>query len=236
MPRAIVPVAMILAAGRGERMRPLTDHVPKALLSVGGKPLIFWHLEKLASAGFKRVVVNHAHLGEQIEAAVGDGSRWQLSVLYSREPEALETAGGLRNAQPLLDSEAFAVVNADVFSDYAYTGLRRALSDLTPNGNQAHLVMVDNPPHHPRGDFGIRNGQSVLNSQPLMTFGGLSAFRAQVFEQVPRGHKQALAPLLREQIALGKIGAEHYRGLWIDVGTPQRLAELDALLLRPGVR
>ncbi len=236
MPKAIVPVAMILAAGRGERMRPLTDHVPKALLSVGGKPLIFWHLEKLAGAGFKKVVVNHAHLGDQIEAAVGDGSRWRLSVLYSREPEALETAGGLRNAQALLDCEVFAVVNADVYSDYAYSGLLRALSQLTPGGNQVHLVMMDNPAHHPGGDFGIRDGRAVLDSAPLLTFGGLSAFRTQVFEQVPRGQKQALAPLLREQIAQGRVGAEHYRGLWIDVGTPQRLAELDTLLLRSGAK
>jgi N-acetyl-alpha-D-muramate 1-phosphate uridylyltransferase len=227
---------MILAAGRGERMRPLTDRVPKAMLSVGGKPLIFWHLEKLASAGFKRVVVNHAHLGDQIEAAVGNGSRWQLSVLYSREPEALETAGGLRNAQALLDCEVFAVVNADVFSDYPYTRLREALSRLTPDGNQVHLVMVDNPAHHPRGDFGIKDGRAVLDSAPLLTFGGLSAFRTQVFKQVPLGQKQALAPLLRELIGQGRVGAEHYRGLWIDVGTPQRLAELDTLLLRSGTK
>jgi N-acetyl-alpha-D-muramate 1-phosphate uridylyltransferase len=236
VPKAIAPVAMILAAGRGERMRPLTDRVPKALLSVGGKPLIFWHLEKLASAGFKRVVINHAHLGDQIEAAVGDGSRWQLAVLYSREPEALETAGGLRNAQALLDCEAFAVVNADVYSSYAYAGLPQALSRLTPGGRQIHLVLVDNPPHHPRGDFGIREGQAVLHSETLLTFGGLSAFRTQVFEQVPQGQKQALAPLLREHIARGQVSAEHYRGLWIDVGTPQRLAELDTLLLRSDVK
>ena len=143
---------MILAAGRGERMRPLTDHTPKSMLQVGGRPLIFRHLEKLAIAGFRSVVINHAHLGEQIESAVGDGSRWNLKIQFSAEARALETAGGIRNALPLLREQVFAVVNADVYSDYDYVRLARAIEQMQA-ATLAHLVLVDNPPHHLEGDF-----------------------------------------------------------------------------------
>ena len=222
------PVAMILAAGRGERMRPLTDHTPKALLSVGGKPLIFWHLEKLAAAGFRKVVINHAHLGAQIEALVGNGSRWQLNVKYSPESEALETAGGIRHALPLLEQDVFAVVNADVHSDYAYDGLLHAMARLRAGKFRAHLIMVDNPAHHLQGDFGIENGLAIRTAKRMFTFGGLSAYRADVFSPLIPGRKSALAPLLYEQIARGAVAAEYFPGHWCDVGTPQRLAELDA--------
>ena len=225
-----MPAAMILAAGRGERMRPLTDHTPKPLLQAGGKALIFRHLEKLAAAGFAHVVVNHAHLGAKIEAAVGDGSRWGLNIRYSPETEALETAGGVRQALPLIASPVFAVVNGDVFSDYDYARLAAAARALHRSGMQAHLVLVDNPLHHPRGDFGLTEGKIREAGNPMLTFSGMGAYHAGLFEPLAPGAKQALAPLLRAQIAKGRVSGEHFPGLWTDVGTPERLAELDARL------
>ena len=226
---------MILAAGRGNRMRPLTDLTPKPLLAVGGKPLLFRHLEKFARAGFGMVMINHAHLGGQIEAAVGDGSRWSLEVRYSAEAEALETAGGIRNALPLIARPAFAVVNGDVYSDYDYAGLAAAIDRLADADTLAHLVLVDNPPHHPDGDFCLDDGLVCTSGRQLLTFSGLGAYRAELFEPIARGEKHALAPLLRRQMPEGKVTGEHYRGLWSDVGTPGRLAELDARL-QPGTR
>jgi len=226
---------MILAAGRGNRMRPLTDLTPKPLLAVGGKPLLFRHLEKFARAGFGMVMINHAHLGGQIEAAVGDGSRWSLEVRYSAEAEALETAGGIRNALPLIARPAFAVVNGDVYSDYDYAGLAAAIDQLADADTLAHLVLVDNPPHHPDGDFCLDDGLVCASGRQLLTFSGLGAYRAELFEPIARGEKHALAPLLRRQMPEGKVTGEHYRGLWSDVGTPGRLAELDARL-QPGTR
>ena len=224
---------MILAAGRGNRMRPLTDLTPKPLLAVGGKPLLFRHLEKFARAGFGMVMINHAHLGGQIEAAVGDGSRWSLEVRYSAEAEALETAGGIRNALPLIARPAFAVVNGDVYCDYDYSGLATAVKRLADSQALAHLVLVDNPPHHPDGDFCLDDGLVCASGRQLLTFSGLGAYRAELFEPIARGEKHALAPLLRRQMPEGKVTGEHYRGLWSDVGTPGRLAELDARL-QPG--
>ena len=220
---------MILAAGRGERMRPLTDHTPKSLLQAGGKPLIFRHLEKLAGAGFGTVVINHAHLGEQIESAVGDGSRWNLTVRFSPEVHALETAGGIRNALPLLSAAAFAVVNADVYSDYDYALLAQALRRMQAT-TLAHLVLVDNPPHHPQGDFALEDNLVRAGVGNLLTFSGVGAYRAALFDPVIAGSKHALAPLLREQMAVGRIAGEHHRGAWDDIGTPQRLSDLDARL------
>ena len=221
---------MILAAGRGNRMRPLTDATPKPLLKVGGKPLLFWHLEKLAHAGFKTVTINHAHLGSQIEAAAGDGSRWNLQVRYSAEEEALETAGGIRNALPLIGKPVFAVVNADVYSEYDYAGLAAAIGRLADSQALAHLVLVDNPPQHPHGDFGFDGAMVHASGRQLLTFSGLGAYRTKLFEPLARGEKHALAPLLRSQMEESKVTGEHYRGLWTDVGTPARLAELDARL------
>jgi len=226
---------MILAAGRGNRMRPLTDLTPKPLLAVGGEPLLFRHLEKFARAGFGMVTINHAHLGGQIEAAVGDGSRWSLEVRYSAEAEALETAGGIRNALPLIARPAFAVVNGDVYCDYDYAGLAAAVDRLADAHSLAHLVLVDNPPHHPDGDFCLDDGLVRAFGRQLLTFSGLGAYRAELFEPIARGEKHALAPLLRRQMPEGKVTGEHYRGLWSDVGTPGRLAELDARL-QPGTR
>jgi MurNAc alpha-1-phosphate uridylyltransferase len=224
------PAAMILAAGRGERMRPLTDHTPKPLLQVGGKPLIFRQLEKLAAAGFRRVVVNHAHLGEKIEAAVGDGGRWGLQVRFSPEPEALETAGGIRKALPLLASRAFAVVNGDVYSDFDYHRLALAARRLMASEEAAHLVLVDNPPHHPGGDFALEDGRVRDSGPAKLTYSGMGAYRAGLFERLEPGAKHALAPLLRARIALNGVSGEHFTGRWTDVGTPDRLAELDARL------
>jgi N-acetyl-alpha-D-muramate 1-phosphate uridylyltransferase len=220
---------MILAAGRGERMRPLTDRTPKSMLQVDGKPLIFRHLEKLAAAGFGSVVINHAHLGEQIESAVGDGSRWNLTIRFSPEAQALETAGGIRNALPLLREQVFAVVNADVYSDYDYGRLARAVRQMQA-ATLAHLVLVDNPPHHPEGDFSLEGNLVRTSAKNLLTFSGIGAYRAALFDSVAPGSKHPLAPLLRVQMALGRITGEHFRGEWDDIGTPRRLADLETRL------
>jgi MurNAc alpha-1-phosphate uridylyltransferase len=220
---------MILAAGRGERMRPLTDRTPKSMLQVGGKALIFRHLEKLAAAGFGTVVINHAHLGGQIESAVGDGSRWNLTIQFSPEAQALETAGGIRNALPLLREQVFAVVNADVYSDYDYARLSRAIRQMQA-ATLAHLVLVDNPPHHPQGDFSLEGYLVRTGAKNLLTFSGIGAYRAALFDPVAPGAKYPLAPLLREQMTLGRITGEHFRGEWDDIGTPQRLADLESRL------
>ncbi len=210
-------------------MRPLTDHVPKSLLPVGGEPLIFRHLANLAAAGFSRVVINHAHLGAQIEAAVGDGARWNLAVRYSPEAQALETAGGIRAALPLLDENAFAVINADVYTHYDYAHLTHALRSMQAQ-TLAHLVLVNNPPHHPEGDFVLDRGLVRPAAGDALTFSGIGVYRAALFDPVLPGSKQALAPLLRAHLAAGKVTGEHYRGEWHDIGTPQRLAELEARL------
>jgi MurNAc alpha-1-phosphate uridylyltransferase len=226
---------MILAAGRGERMRPLTDRIPKSLLQVGGKPLIFRHLEKLADAGFSTVVINHAHLGEQIKAAVGDGSRWNLAVRFSPEEQALETAGGIRNALPLLREPVFAVVNADVYSEYDYARLAEAMRHLQ-SASLAYLVLVDNPPHNPAGDFSLEGDLVRPGGGELHTFSGIGAYRAALFEPVAAGSRHPLAPLLRAQMAAGRITGEHFRGEWDDIGTPQRLADLEARMRRAAQR
>jgi MurNAc alpha-1-phosphate uridylyltransferase len=226
--------AMILAAGRGERMRPLTDHTPKPLLMVGGKPLIVWHIENLARAGICELVINHAHLGAQIEQALGDGSLFGARIRYSGEGTALETAGGIAYALPLLGDEPFAVVNGDIFCDYDFAKLCERAARLKSNGDAAHLVLVNNPPQHPNGDFGLADSRvsdprsSALSPQPsTLTFSGIGLYQPTLFANIPRGSKAALAPMLRAQIALGKVSGEHHQGLWVDVGTPQRLAELD---------
>ena len=269
--------AMILAAGRGERMRPLTDTCPKPLLPVGGQPLIVWHLQRLAAAGFRDVVINHAHLGAQIEAALQTGAAWGLSIRYSPEPNgALETAGGIANALPLLGDAPFLVINGDIFCDW---DLARAKTGLAEN-ELAHLVLVNNPAHHPQGDFTLTNGkvgadeatalqggraknalmkplrsraveqrtlssplrilavadgdtprsQSPFGTPDKLTFAGIGVYRPALFDTVTRGQPAKLAPLLRTAMANGQVSGELHPGRWVDVGTPQRLAELDALL------
>lgn len=218
--------AMILAAGRGERMRPLTDHTPKPLLKVGDKPLIVWHIERLAEAGFKEIVINHAHLGQQIEESLKDGSQWGVQIRYSPEKVALETAGGIANALHLLGDTPFLVVNGDTFSDIDYASLQHALQ---PN-QQAHLVMVDNPPQHPAGDFVLEKGLVAEHGAAKLTFSGVGVYRPELFADVEKGQPAKLAPLLRNAMAQGQVSGQHHRGKWYDIGTPQRLAELDAQL------
>lgn len=221
--------AMILAAGRGERMRPLTDHTPKPLLQVGGKPLILWHIERLVRAGITDLVINHAHLGKQIEQALGDGSQFGASIRYSDEGTALETAGGIAFALHLLGEEPFAVVNGDVYCDYDFSHLSQCAAALVNSEDRAHLVLVDNPEHNLKGDFGLQ-GARITDIAPKFTFSGIGLYKPQLFADIQRGTKAPLAPLLREQIANGKVRGEHHRGAWIDVGTPQRLHELDLQL------
>ena len=218
--------AMILAAGRGERMRPLTDSVPKPLLKIKGKPLIEYHLEALKRSGYERVVINHAWLGQQIESVLGTGERFGLDILYSAERQALETAGGISNAVPLLcpnkEDELFTVVNGDIFTDFDFDTLPTYL----PKGVEAHLVMVDNPNHNPGGDFYF-TGHGLHPEQGCkMTFSGIAVYHKGFFAQINADVKP-LAPMLRAAIKQGVIGAQHLTGHWTDVGTPQRLAELN---------
>jgi len=220
---------MLLAAGRGERMRPLTDITPKPLLEVGGKPLIVWHIERLARAGLTELVINHAHLGEQIVRTLGNGKNFDVNIQYTAEQIALETAGGIANALHLLGNTPFAVINADVYCEYDFSQLPIRAEVLSKNGDSAHLVLVDNPEQHPLGDFGFRGGR-VTEDSPKFTFSGIGVYSPDIFQHIPRGSIAPLAPLLRTQIALGKVGGEHYTGRWIDVGTPQRLQQLDNTL------
>lgn len=218
--------AMILAAGRGERMRPLTDSVPKPLLKVQGKPLIEYHLEALKRSGYKRVVINHAWLGQQIESELGTGERFGLQILYSVETPALETAGGIVNALSLLcptaEDELFTVVNGDIFTDFDFDTLPSYLAA----GVDAHLVMVNNPSHNTDGDFYF-NGHDLHPKQGCkLTFSGIAIYRKRFFAQVGSGVKP-LAPMLFTAIEQGIIGAQHFSGQWTDVGTPQRLNALN---------
>lgn len=230
-----IEVAFLLAAGRGERMRPLTDVTPKPLLPVGGKRLIEWHLEALAKAGVGRVVINTAHLAECFEPALGDGARYGLSIRYSREAERLETGGGLLNALPLLDAPRFLLVNGDVFCDVDYARFALAPNDL------AQLLMVDNAPQHPRGDFHLDGARLRSEGEPRLTYAGIGLFDARLLDgwrsvigesEVSRRSppRFGLAPLLRAAMDVDRIAGLKHTGTWEDVGTPERLAALDARL------
>ncbi len=231
--------ALIFAAGLGERMRPLTDTTPKPLLETGGRPLIAWHLERLAAAGITEVVVNTSWLAKQFPAALGDGSRWGLSIHYSSEGDVpLETGGGMWHARSVLGNDPFIAVNGDVWTDYDFGRLPRQ-----PPGD-AHLVLVDNPEHNPEGDFALAGDGIVRNDgAQRLTFAGIGVYRASLFDDWRRvigdtpGSREdpprfRLAPLLRAAIAEGQVTGEHHRGRWTDVGTPERLATLDAELGR----
>lgn len=223
--------AMILAAGRGERMRPLTDLCPKPLLGAGGKPLIVWHIEGLARAGLTELVINHSHLGRQIEEALGDGQRWGVNIRYSAEATALETAGGIAKALPLLGEAPFVVVSGDVFCPFDFeTFAARAITRLT-HGMLAHLVLVDNPPHHAGGDFAIGE-RDLLSRQggERFTFSGIGAFRPQLFAGIQVGSKVPLRTVLDEAMLAQRVSGERFSGAWVDVGTPERLSELDHAL------
>ena len=223
--------AMILAAGLGTRMRPLTDHCPKPLLDVAGKPLIVRHIERLAAAGFRELVINTAHLGQMIEDALGDGAAWGVSICYSRELQPLETAGGIVNALPLLGDAPFLVINGDIWTDFPLATLQQGL----PADVLAHLVLVDNPDHHPQGDFVLRDGCVMPRGEAQgLTFSGLSvlspalfaAWRARAGEALPL--REVLLPAMQN----GAVHGEHYKGYWLDVATPQRLEQLAQALGR----
>jgi MurNAc alpha-1-phosphate uridylyltransferase len=220
--------AMILAAGHGTRMRPLTDHTPKPLLQAGGKPLIIWHIEKLVRAGFRDIIINLAWLGWKIPAALGDGSRWNIRLHYSDEQHegALETAGGIIKALPLLGDQPFLVVNGDVWCDYPCLPQTLGENDL------AHLVLVSNPQHNPCGDFALHDGRVFSNGESRLTFSGIGYYHPQLFAGLDHG-KRPLAPLLREAMQRGQVSGEWFGGDWRDIGTPERLAELDRDLRSP---
>jgi MurNAc alpha-1-phosphate uridylyltransferase len=227
--------AMILAAGRGERMRPLTDSIPKPLLAVGGKPLIVWHLERLARAGLREIVINHSHLGERIVGALGDGSRYGCSIAWSAEAQALETAGGLATALPLLGEQPFLAINGDVYCEFDYAPLAARARALPASGRLAHLVLVPNPAHNARGDFALDGDSLRSEGEHRLTFAGIGAYLPEMLRGIRPGTKAALAPLLRAAMSQGRVGGELFAGRWEDVGTPRRLFELDAEL-RAGER
>ncbi|MGO4304835.1 N-acetylmuramate alpha-1-phosphate uridylyltransferase MurU [Cupriavidus sp. RAF12] len=236
--------AMIFAAGRGDRMRPLTDTCPKPLLPVGGKPLIVWKIEALARAGFTDIVINHAWLGEQLEAALGDGARFGVRIHWSAEGSALETAGGIARALPLLtagpaDGGIFLAVSGDIFCDFDFrTLLPRAREMACAARPRMHLVMVPNPPFHPRGDFalgpdGRLHMPDTANPGEALTFGNIGLYDTRLFRDIEPGEKVAMSPYYRAAIADGTATGERFDGRWENVGTPAQLAALDAALTAP---
>ncbi len=220
-----IDTAMILAAGRGERMRPLTDTTPKPLLQVGNKTLIEHHINALEKAGIHHLVINHAYLGEKIEAFLGSGEKYGVRISYSAEGhgKALETGGGIFNALPLLGDEPFVVVNADIWTDYNF-------SQLSINDESlAHLVLVTNPEHNQSGDFAIKQGKLVAEGSQKLTYSGIGIYRAELFKGCSAG-AFPLAPLLREAMKRGLVSGEYYPGVWLDVGTPERLMQIENIL------
>lgn len=225
--------AMILAAGRGERMRPLTDHTPKPLLEVAGTPLIGWHLRRLRQAGFTEIVINHAWLGQQIEDTLKDGSDYGVRIAYSPERAGgLETAGGIATALPLLGDDPFLVVNGDVLTDIDFQAARLAAQHMQEHNLLAHLWLVDNPPHHPEGDFGLLSDGLVSASSAdgqALTFSGVGVYHPTLFKDTPAHQAAKLAPLLRQAMSQSQISGERHNGLWLDVGTVERLQEADRI-------
>ena len=215
--------AMILAAGLGTRMQPLTNHLPKPLLAVGGKPLIVWHLERLKRNGFQDIVINIAWLGHKVPEMLGNGDQFGLSIEYSDEQDelALETAGGIIKALPILGADPFLVINGDIWCDYEYM----PASPLLGN-DLAHLVLVDNPTHNPNGDFLLKSGRVHGSGCPQLTFAGIAYYHPDFFKQQTYG-KQALPPIMRDAMESGLVSGEHHIGEWQDIGTPERLKELD---------
>lgn len=246
--------AMILAAGRGERMRPLTDTTPKPLLQVGGKPLIVWHIERLVAAGIRQLVINHAWLGEQIVQALGDGGRYGADIRYSAETHALETAGGIVQTLDFFQDQPFLVVNGDVWCDWDPADATAAAAAMQANGRLAWLLLVDNPPQHPGGDFCLDERGRVYDKPAAdapalgattdtvkavaaagrlgsaLTFSGIGLYHPDLFQGIPQGRKAALAPLLRTAMQEAKVCGVRHEGIWVDVGTPDRLAALDRQL------
>lgn len=224
--------AMILAAGRGERMRPLSDATPKPLLEVGGKPLIVWQLERLVAAGFREIVINVAHGAQAIVSALGDGSRLGAAIAYSREPQPLEVAGGIATALPLLGDGVALIVSGDLYTEYDYAALvsRAVAMAATSAPPHAHMVMVSNPPYHPTGDFALADGRLALEGTARSTFANVALYRTSLFRELPRGEKIKMLPLYRDWIGRGWVSGELYRGVWANIGTPADLAQLDATL------
>ena len=231
--------AMIFAAGRGERMRPLTDHCPKPLLKVRGRPLIAWHILNLVRAGIDEIVINHAHLGHMIEEALGNGEQFGARIVYSPEGTALETAGGIARARPLLGDAPFLALAADIYCPhFDFSQVRTVLEDNDVWGNPhpadkrdvAWLYLVKNPAHNPKGDFALNNFSIANEGEPRYTFSGIGVYRPAMFDAIADGESAKLAPLLREYAARGQVGGELYRGDWTDVGTPERLDQLNAPL------
>ncbi|HEY2865287.1 MAG TPA: nucleotidyltransferase family protein [Casimicrobiaceae bacterium] len=227
-----VPTAMILAAGRGERMRPLSDATPKPLLRVGGKPLIVWQIERLVAAGFANLVINVAHLGAAIEASCGDGRAFGATIRYSRESEPLDVAGGIATALGLLDRDITLIVSGDIYTCYDYASLlpRLAAMQSTLDPPHAHMVMVPNPDYHRDGDFTLVDGILSLGGEPRLTFGNIALYRRRLFEKLPRGERIRILPLYREWIGRGWVSGERFDGGWANVGTPDELSELDGQL------
>ena len=216
---------MILAAGRGERMRPLTDTVPKPLLRIGGQALIERHVHALARAGITGLVINHAHLGEQIIKALGDGHAYGVSIRYSPETDgSLETGGGIMNALPLLGAEPFLVVNGDIWTDFPFASLPARIDDL------AHLVMVDNPEHHPEGDFSLSAGELSRQGPAMLTYAGIGVYRPELFAGCSPG-AFPLGPVLREAMDARQVSGEQYTGNWFDIGTPERLDAVNSVII-----
>lgn len=217
--------AMILAAGKGERMRPLTLHTPKPLVRAAGVPLIEYHIKALAKAGFEQIVINHAWLGQQIEDYLGDGQRFGVQLSYSPEGEPLETGGGILRALPLLGAEPFVIVNGDLWTDYDFARLRRPIEGL------AHLVLVNNPVQHPLGDFVLGEGKvrDGLPGEAQLTYSGISILHPALFANCQPGAFK-LAPLFRQAMSQAQVSGEHFTGQWIDVGTHERLADVERLL------
>lgn len=230
--------AMILAAGRGERMRPLTDHRPKPLLAAGGKPLIVWHIERLVAAGLPDIVINCAWLADALQGALGDGRRFGARIQWSREEPALETAGGIANALPLLGPDPFLVVNGDVWCDWDFGQATTRARQLHSAGAQAWLLLVENPSHHPQGDFLLQESGQVrapaAANPAALTFSGIGLYCPSLFETVP-AQPAPLAPLLREAMSRSAVIGERHSGTWMDIGTPERLQTLDALLSNQAV-
>ncbi len=231
--------AMIFAAGRGERMRPLTDTCPKPLLKVRGRPLIVWHILNLVRAGITDIVINHAHLGHMIEEALGDGVQFGAQIRYSAEGTALETAGGIARARHLLDDAPFVAIAADIYCphfDYAQVKDVLETNDVWGNPHPlatrdvAWLYLVKNPPHHPQGDFALNNFTIANQGEPRHTFSGIGVYRPEMFDAITPGESAQIAPILRQFANSGRVGGEVYRGDWTDVGTVERLAQLNAPL------
>ncbi|KVE24932.1 mannose-1-phosphate guanylyltransferase [Burkholderia singularis] len=228
--------AMIFAAGRGERMRPLTDTTPKPLLAAGGKPLIVWQIERLAAAGIETIVINHAWLGQQFEAALGDGSRWGVRLVYSAEGDALETAGAIAYARPLIERgrgpTVFVGVAGDIYANFDYAVLRARAAALAAAPEPGmHLVMVPNPAFHPAGDFALaEDGLLSLDGEPRVTFGSIALYDTRMFDDLPAGTRRALTPYYRGAIDARRATGQLYEGMWENVGTPAQLGALDAAL------